>query len=89
MSTVGRLHEEIDEYRTRARERDLSEEAAKELERQVRRLERTHPDSAESSVIRAFTGTPCSEASAMVAATASGACAPAPCDRSSSTECAS
>ena len=48
------LTEEIDEYRARARERDLSEEAAKELERQVRRLERTHPDSAESSVIRTY-----------------------------------
>lgn len=48
------LTEEIEEYRTRARERELSEEAAKELERQIRRLERTHPDSAESSVIRTY-----------------------------------
>ena len=48
------LTDEIAGYRQRARERDLTEEALEELERQIRRLERGHPDSAESSVTRTY-----------------------------------
>jgi ATP-dependent Lon protease len=48
------LSEEIAGYRARAEERSLPEEAKEELERQIRRLERTHPDSAESSIIRTY-----------------------------------
>jgi ATP-dependent Lon protease len=62
------LTEEIAGYRARAEERGLSEEAVEEVERQIRRLERSHPDSAESSIIRTYlewlTGLPwqtCSE----------------------------
>ena len=48
------LSEEIAAYRTQAAERRLSEEACQELDRQVRRLERAHPDSAEGAVIRTY-----------------------------------
>ena len=48
------LAEEIEAYREAARERGLNEEAEEELERQVRRLERSHPDSAEHAVIRTY-----------------------------------
>jgi ATP-dependent Lon protease len=48
------LSQEIAGYRARAEERALPEEAREELERQVRRLERSHPDSAESSIIRTY-----------------------------------
>jgi ATP-dependent Lon protease len=62
------LAEEVAGYRARVEERGLSEEASEEVERQIRRLERSHPDSAESSIIRTYlewlTGLPwkgCSE----------------------------
>jgi ATP-dependent Lon protease len=48
------LAEEIAGYRSRADEKVLSDEAREELERQIRRLERSHPDSAESSIIRTY-----------------------------------
>ncbi|HUF77305.1 MAG TPA: endopeptidase La [Thermoanaerobaculia bacterium] len=48
------LAEEIAGYRSRAEERVLPDEAREELERQIRRLERSHPDSAESSIIRTY-----------------------------------
>ncbi|HVR27965.1 MAG TPA: endopeptidase La, partial [Thermoanaerobaculia bacterium] len=48
------LSDEIAAYRAQAAERRLSEEACQELERQLRRLERAHPDSAEGGVIRTF-----------------------------------
>jgi ATP-dependent Lon protease len=48
------LAAEIAGYRQRARERNLTEEALDEVERQIRRLERGHPDSAESSVTRTY-----------------------------------
>jgi ATP-dependent Lon protease len=48
------LSDEIAGYRKQAAERRLSEEACQELERQVRRLERAHPDSAEGAVIRTY-----------------------------------
>ncbi len=61
------LAEEIAGYRKRVEERGLPEEAAEEVERQIRRLERSHPDSAESSIIRTYlewlTGLPWSECS--------------------------
>jgi ATP-dependent Lon protease len=62
------LADEVAGYRARVEERGLSEEASEEVERQIRRLERSHPDSAESSIIRTYlewlTGLPwkgCSE----------------------------
>ncbi|RMH23351.1 MAG: endopeptidase La [Acidobacteria bacterium] len=45
---------EIDAHRRRAEEKKLPEEAREELERQIRRLERGHPDSAETAVVRTF-----------------------------------
>ncbi|MFW6176028.1 MAG: endopeptidase La, partial [Acidobacteriota bacterium] len=48
------LSQEIAGYREKAEEKELSEEAVDELERQIRRLERSHPDSAESSILRAY-----------------------------------
>jgi ATP-dependent Lon protease len=62
------LAEEISTFRRKARERGLSEEAQEELEKQLRRLERSHPDSAETMLTRTYldwlTGLPwthCSE----------------------------
>ena len=46
--------EEIAGYRGQAQEKGLSEEALGELEKQIRRLERSHPDSAETTVIRTY-----------------------------------
>jgi ATP-dependent Lon protease len=48
------LADEIERYRKLADEKGLSGEAREELERQVQRLERSHPDSAESSVQRTY-----------------------------------
>ncbi|HEX9798602.1 MAG TPA: endopeptidase La [Thermoanaerobaculia bacterium] len=48
------LAEEVERYRKLAEEKGLSEEAKEELERQIQRLERTHPDSAESGVQRTY-----------------------------------
>ncbi|MFN7943563.1 MAG: endopeptidase La [Thermoanaerobaculia bacterium] len=48
------LAEEVAKYRALAAEKKLSEEAGEELERQLKRLERSHPDSAETAVIRTF-----------------------------------
>jgi ATP-dependent Lon protease len=61
------LAEEVERYRKLAEERGLSAEAKEELERQIQRLERTHPDSAESGVQRTYldwlTGLPWATAS--------------------------
>ena len=46
------LAAEIAGYRRQADERGLSDDAREELQRQVRRLERSHPDSAETALIR-------------------------------------
>ncbi len=46
--------EEIAAYRSLAKEKGLSEEAGEELEKQIRRLERSHPESAENTVIRTY-----------------------------------
>jgi len=48
------LAEEVARYRQLADEKGLTDEAREEMERQIRRLERGHPDSAESSVQRTY-----------------------------------
>jgi ATP-dependent Lon protease len=48
------LGEEIERYRKLAKDKQLPDEAMEEAERQIRRLERTHPDSAEGAVIRTY-----------------------------------
>jgi ATP-dependent Lon protease len=48
------LSEEIATYRRLAEEKKLSDEAREELDRQVRRLERSHPESAETQIIRTY-----------------------------------
>jgi ATP-dependent Lon protease len=48
------LAEEIANYRRLADEKKLPEEAREELERQIRRLERSHPESAETQIIRTY-----------------------------------
>ncbi|MCB9377243.1 MAG: endopeptidase La [Holophagales bacterium] len=48
------LEDEIAKYRRLAEEKGISEEAMEELERQIQRLERAHPDSAESAVQRTY-----------------------------------
>ncbi|MFL6233989.1 MAG: LON peptidase substrate-binding domain-containing protein, partial [Thermoanaerobaculia bacterium] len=48
------LAEEIANYRKAADEKQLPEEAREELERQIRRLERSHPESAETQIIRTY-----------------------------------
>jgi len=48
------LAEEIADYRTKAETKSLTEEAREEMERQIRRLERSHPESAETSIIRTY-----------------------------------
>ncbi len=58
---------EVEAFRQKARERGLNEEANEELERQLRRLERGHPDSAETMLTRTYldwlTGLPWSNTS--------------------------
>ncbi|MDH5567748.1 MAG: LON peptidase substrate-binding domain-containing protein, partial [Myxococcales bacterium] len=51
--TDGRS-EEADEYRLKAEEAGLSEEAMAEALKQVRRLERMHPDGPEAHVVRTY-----------------------------------
>jgi ATP-dependent Lon protease len=62
------VSEEIAGYRRAAEQKGMSGEAREELERQLRRLERGNPDSAETSVVRTYldwlTGLPWSTASA-------------------------
>jgi ATP-dependent Lon protease len=48
------LSEEIATYRRLAEEKGVPEEAREELERQIRRLERSHPESAETQIIRTY-----------------------------------
>ena len=45
---------EVAAYRSAVAERNLPEEARVELDRQLRRLERSHPDSAETAVVRTW-----------------------------------
>jgi ATP-dependent Lon protease len=48
------LQEEIEQYRRKIRKAKLPAEAAEEAERQVSRLERMHPDAAETATIRNY-----------------------------------
>ena len=48
------LAEEIANYRKAADDKQLPAEAREELERQIRRLERSHPESAETQIIRTY-----------------------------------
>jgi ATP-dependent Lon protease len=61
------LAEEIARYRKLAEEKGLPDEAKEEMERQIRRLERGHPDGAEAAVQRTYldwlTGLPWKSAS--------------------------
>ncbi|HEX3531176.1 MAG TPA: endopeptidase La [Thermoanaerobaculia bacterium] len=48
------LTEEIATYRRLAEDKKVPDEAREELERQIRRLERSHPESAETQIIRTY-----------------------------------
>ncbi len=48
------LAEEIERAREKARELPLSPQAAEEVERQLKKLERMHPDAAEASTVRNY-----------------------------------
>jgi ATP-dependent Lon protease len=48
------LQEEVENYRKKIDERSIPEEAKEEVEKQLKRLERSHPDSAETSIIRTY-----------------------------------
>ncbi|MGH9440671.1 MAG: endopeptidase La [Thermoanaerobaculia bacterium] len=48
------LSEEIANYRRAVAKKSLPEEAASEVEKQIKRLERSHPDSAETAIIRTY-----------------------------------
>jgi ATP-dependent Lon protease len=48
------LSEEIENYRKAVAAKKLPEEAATEVEKQIKRLERSHPDSAETAIIRTY-----------------------------------
>ena len=54
LGEADEIGEEVGRYRAAAEKKGLSNEAAVELERQLRRLERSQPDSAEGSVIRTY-----------------------------------
>ncbi len=48
------LAEEVENYRKKIEERMIPQEAREEVEKQIKRLERSHPDSAETSIIRTY-----------------------------------
>jgi ATP-dependent Lon protease len=48
------LSEEVENYRKLVAEKKIPEEAATEVDKQIRRLERSHPDSAETAIIRTY-----------------------------------
>ena len=48
------LTEEIENYRKKIEEKAIPQEAKEEIEKQIKRLERSHPDSAETSIIRTY-----------------------------------
>ncbi len=48
------LEQELEEYRRKAEEAGLSEEAREEFDKQLKRLSSMHPDSAEASVLRTW-----------------------------------
>jgi len=61
------ISEELAHYRKLIEEKKIPGEAANEIEKQIKRLERSHPDSAETAIIRTYldwmTGLPWSNAS--------------------------
>ncbi len=48
------LTEEIEQYRKKAKESRMPEYALEELERQIKKLERMHPDAAETATVRNY-----------------------------------
>ena len=48
------LSEEIAQYRQEAEDKGMSDEALEEMEKQIRRLERSHPESGDHPVIRTY-----------------------------------
>ncbi len=48
------LTEEIENYKKKVEEKSIPQEAREEVEKQLKRLERSHPDSAETSIIRTY-----------------------------------
>src|SRR6266511_2349500 len=48
------LAEEVENYRKKIEEKMIPQEAREEVEKQIKRLERSHPDSAETSIIRTY-----------------------------------
>jgi ATP-dependent Lon protease len=48
------LAEEVENYRKKIEEKAIPAEAREEIEKQIKRLERSHPDSAETSIIRTY-----------------------------------
>src|SRR5512140_2537130 len=48
------LAEEVENYRKKVEEKSIPSEAREEVEKQIKRLERSHPDSAETSIIRTY-----------------------------------
>src|SRR6266853_4525793 len=60
--------EDVENYRKKIEEKQIPAEAREEVEKQIKRLERSHPDSAETSIIRNYldwmTGLPWGQMSA-------------------------
>ncbi len=54
LGEVEETVEEIETFRRLAKEKGIPEAALEELERQIRRLRRSHPDSAETTTIRTY-----------------------------------
>jgi ATP-dependent Lon protease len=54
LGDVEELKEEIAEFRRAAEEKGMPPEAKDELERQLKKLERSHPDSADSAITRGY-----------------------------------
>jgi ATP-dependent Lon protease len=50
----GEIAEEIEQYRDKAKQLKFSDEATTELERQLKKLERMHPDSSEATTTRNY-----------------------------------
>ena len=46
--------EDVENYRKKIEEKSIPAEAKEEIEKQIKRLERSHPDSAETSIIRTY-----------------------------------
>ena len=50
----GDMADEVEQYRSRVADVELPEEVVEELDRQLKRLERMHPDSSESTTVRNY-----------------------------------